>query len=77
MQEEWIQWEPIKDVSGKYSVDTMVLGEQGLIIGLSSQGDKTKKVEIRFEYTIDAYRYTNDSFNRKIWERILQKLVFF
>ena len=73
MQEEWIRWEPVDGLTGKYSVDTMSLGEQGLIIGLSSLSDNTKKIEIKFEYAIDAYRYTNDSFSFKIAGDLTEK----
>lgn len=73
MQEQWIRWEPIGGLAGKYSVDTMNLGEQGLIIGLSSLSNNTKKIEIKFEYTIDAYRYTNDSFSFKIAGDLTEK----
>lgn len=62
METEWIRWEPIDGLSGKYSVDSLIMGNDGLIIQLSSVNKDMKKVEIQFEYAIDAYRYTNDSF---------------
>ena len=73
MQEEWVRWEPIKDLSGKYSVDSVIMGEKSLTIGLSSECNPTKKVEVRFEYAVDAYRYTNDSFCLKVCTDLVAK----
>lgn len=73
MQEEWIKWEPVGGLKGKYSVNTMNLGEQGLIIVLSSLSNSAQKIEIKFEYAIDAYRYTNDSFSFKIAGYLAEK----
>lgn len=63
--EEWTRWEPIKDILGKYFVDSLILSDNGLAIQLSDW-DKEKKIEIIFDGCIDAYRYTNDSFSFKI-----------
>ncbi len=70
--EEWIRWEPIKDLSGKYYIDSLAISERGLIIQLSDH-DKVKKIEILFDSAIDGYRYTNESFCFKIFGDLSQK----
>lgn len=64
--EKWIRWEPLKDLSGKYYLDSFVWPEEGLIIELSNE-NKGKKIQILFDGSIDAFRYTNESFCFKIF----------
>ncbi len=62
--EEWTRWEPIKNLSGKYYVDAIILSDAGLIIQLS---ENAKKIELNFRYAADSYKYTNESFCFKIF----------
>lgn len=73
MQENWVQWNPLKGIVGKYDVDRVSMDERGLIIQLYSENNITKKVEVHFSYTLDAYRYTNDSFAFNICGDLSQK----
>lgn len=63
--EEWMRWEPINGVEGKYFVNLLSLSDDGLVIRLSDWDEK-KKIEVIFDGYVDAYRYTNDSFSFKI-----------
>jgi hypothetical protein len=70
--EKWIKWEPTKDLSGKYHVISITWPEDGIIIKLSDVNN-TKKIEIKFEYFVDAYRYTHESFCFKIFSDLSNK----
>lgn len=72
MQESWIQWRPLDNLSGKYNLDSLMHIEEGLVLRLSL-GVDCKKLEIRFEHQIDAYRYTNDSFCFKVCGDLTKK----
>lgn len=64
--EEWARWEPIKDISGKYYLDSFGWSEKGFIVELSSK-KKGKKIQVIFDNYIDAFRYTNESFYFKLF----------
>lgn len=70
--EEWTRWEPINGLSGKYSINSLTIAEDKLIIQLSDH-DKVKKIEIVFDNGIDGYRYTYESFCFKIFGDLSQK----
>ncbi len=59
--EEWIRWQPLKNVSGKYYLESVIWSERGVIIVLSDELN-LQKIEIQFENFVDAYRSTNESF---------------
>lgn len=59
--EEWVRWQPLEKLSGKYYLESITWSEQGVIIILSDKSN-TQKIEIRFENFVDAYRCTNESF---------------
>lgn len=64
--EEWIRWEPIKGLLGKYYIDSFGMSEEWDLVIQLSDHNNSKKIEIRFNGCIDAYRYTNDSFVFKV-----------
>ena len=72
--EEWIRWEPLKNISGRYYIDFfgMVGEEWDLVIKLSDK-NKKKQVEIRFEGVIASYRYTNESYCFGIFGELSKK----
>ncbi|MCL4415097.1 MAG: hypothetical protein M1365_00125 [Actinobacteria bacterium] len=70
--EEWTRWEPINGLSGKYSINSLTIAEDKLIIQLSDH-DKVKKIEIVFDNGIDGYRYTYESFCFKIFGDLSEK----
>jgi len=70
--EEWIRWEPVNDLSGKYYLDSWSWPEEGLLIGLSNE-KKAKKIQILFAGTIGSFRYINESFCFKICGNLSEK----
>ena len=58
---DWTPWNPIKDLSGQYFVDSLQESKDQFIIKLSNYRDG-KKIQIRFQHGIDTYRYINESF---------------
>ena len=70
--EQWARWEPINELSGKYSINSLIISEEKLVIQLSDH-DNIKKIEIIFNSGIDGYRYTNESFCFKIFGDLSQK----
>lgn len=62
--EKWNRWQPLETMVGKYYVDFLILSENALIIKLSN-GEQ--KIEIIFDESIDAFRYTDESFYFKIF----------
>ncbi len=63
--EQWTRWEPIQGLEGKYYLDSFAWLDKGFVIELIDSKQE-KKIEILFYYFIDAYRYTNESFNFKV-----------
>lgn len=70
--EEWNYWKPIQELSGKYYIDFLAISEERLMIQLSNE-NKVQKVEFIFDGTIDAYRYTNESFCFTIFAELSEK----
>lgn len=64
--EQWTRWEPIKGLSRKYYIDSTSDGIEGFIIILSDVENRKKRVRISFEYSVHAYRNTNESFTNQI-----------
>lgn len=60
--DKWTRWQPTQGLSGKYYIDSLIISKNwDLIVQLSNQ-DETQSIEITFKGSIDAYRYTNESF---------------
>jgi hypothetical protein len=71
--ETWSRWEPIKNLSGRYYINSFLLSEESdLVIKLSDEHN-LQKIEIRFDGAIDAYRYTNESFYFKTFGELTEK----
>ncbi len=62
MQEKWIRWEPISNLSAKYYIDSISDNIKEFKIVLSEYRDKKKKVQVIFKNSVDAYRSTDESF---------------
>jgi len=60
MTEEWTRWEPLKGLSHTYYLDSLIFSENKLIIELIGDPN-VKKIQIRFDSPIQAYRYTEES----------------
>lgn len=59
--EQWIRWEPIQGLEGKYYLDDFSWSKKGFIVELIHE-KKDEKIQILFDNYIDAFRYTNESF---------------
>ena len=70
--EEWIRWEPMKGLEGKHYLSSFGWSEKGFMVELMNFA-KGKKIQILFCWYVDAYRYTNESFNLKILDNASQK----
>ena len=68
--EEWIRWEPIKNLSGKYYLDNLIHSADEFIVKLS---DDKQKVELYSKLFIDAYRYTNKNYQLKVSKKLSEK----
>lgn len=62
MKEKWIKWEPIKNLSRKYYLESLVENHDGLKIMLSSAENDAKQILIYFQDSVKAYRKTDESF---------------
>lgn len=65
--EEWIRWEPIQNLAGKYYLDDLIHSADGLILKLS---DDNQKIEIFFDGCVEAYRYTNESYYTAVFLKL-------
>jgi len=73
MQEDWIRWEPLKGITGKYDVDYISDGKDGLVIKLYSETKETKAINVVFKDYADTYRHTNESFCFKVFGDLSEK----
>jgi len=60
MQEGWVRWEPIKGLSNKYDVKSLLISADGLMITLSADSNESHTVKVAFVSSSGAYRQTND-----------------
>ncbi|KKQ12044.1 MAG: hypothetical protein US22_C0004G0002 [candidate division TM6 bacterium GW2011_GWF2_36_6] len=64
MIEQWIKWEPIKELSSTYYVDLVIDSKKEFKIILSEEKNPQKKIHIIFENSVYAYRNTYESFRQ-------------
>lgn len=62
MNEQWIRWEPLADLSPKYNVNEINFNKKYLYIVLMEDELDNKIVEISFKKQIIAYTRTDESF---------------
>ena len=62
MKENWTRWEPILGLSESHYIDSVSNDENGFMIILLDANNKSKKLFIKFENSVDCYRSTNESY---------------
>ncbi len=70
--EKWIRWDLKEALSEKYYLDDLSWPDTGLIIKLRAASNE-QIIEIYFNESIDAFRYTNESFCFKIFGDLSKK----
>jgi hypothetical protein len=73
MTEQWIKWEPIKDLQGSYYLESIADGKEEFIIYLMNKENKYKKIKVSFGDSVDSYRSTYESFRQKDIHDIQEK----
>jgi hypothetical protein len=74
MKEEWVRWEPIEGLTGKYDIKSLCTDTNSLIITLYSCTSKEKhKIEFKFTSFVNAYRETNESFRINLFHELSKK----
>lgn len=59
--EQWVKWEPIKGLSKKYYIDSVIDNFDGFNILLSDEADQ-HQIKVTFETLVLSYRNTDESF---------------
>ena len=62
MQEQWIHWEPISNLSAKYNIDSISDGMDDFKVELTEYKNEKSKAIVTFENSVDAYRMTDETF---------------
>ncbi len=65
MVEQWIRWEPVKGLSDKYYIESIVDNMAGFEILMSDSKEQSNKIRVIFEHSVDAYRSTYGSFRQE------------
>jgi hypothetical protein len=65
ISEQWIKWEPIKNLAPKYYIDSISDNIDEFSITLSD-ADNKNKIKVTFETLVLSYRSTNESFRLSI-----------
>ncbi len=71
--EQWIRWEPIKDLSEKYYVDAISDTKKGFRITLLDAHNEKKKVKIFFKKSVDFYQSTEETLTIKRLDELFCK----
>ncbi len=66
MKEKFIKWEPIKNLGGKYYIESIEDNFDGLKIILSGPKENDNKVQILFDSNVLSYKSTDESFAQKL-----------
>lgn len=61
MNEQLVQWKPIKGLSKKYYVESISDSTEGFKIILFDSSDRRKKVHVIFEDSVESYKSTDES----------------
>lgn len=70
--EKWIRWEIKEALNESYYLDDLSWPDTGFKIKFRAESDK-QKIEIFFDESIDAFRYTNESFYFKLFGDLSDK----
>ena len=70
--ETWVRWELNRALMKKYYLDNVSWPDKGLLITLRADNNE-QVIEIFFNDSIDAFRYTNESFCFKIFENLTKQ----
>lgn len=71
-QEQWIKWEPIKDLNTVYEIIDVTSNPTKFTILMEDFRDETKKINIFFKNSVAAYRYTEESYRLNISSLFIQ-----
>ncbi len=73
-QEEWIYWDRMKDISGRYCIEAIYDKiDQGFSLLLMNNVDERKKINILFEKSVHAYRTTEEGLCLDTWHQLSKK----
>jgi hypothetical protein len=64
--EEWIQWKPIKELSSKYYIKSLVDQIENFKVILTPLNSEKGSVELVFKYGVEAYTKVEESFRVKL-----------
>ncbi len=62
MQEQWVQWKPVNNLSTKYNIDAISDSLDNFKVELTDYNNGKNKVIVTFENSVDAYRTTDETF---------------
>lgn len=65
VSEEWIRWMPIEGLARKYYVEEISDAMNGYSIVLCDSTNEGKKIKIFFEYSVRAFRSTDESLRQE------------
>jgi hypothetical protein len=67
IMEKWERWEPIKNLSSEYYLESILFDDDGLKIILSDEIDSTKKLNIVFDGVVASYKLTDETYKIETW----------
>lgn len=67
MTEQWSRWEPVKGLSSRYWLESILDTMEGFELLLSDASNRNKKVRIIFENSVDSYKSTNETFKVQLF----------
>ncbi len=73
MSEEWIKWEPLKELPSQYYIDSVSDTRKAFCIVLSDSNDSKNQIKFIFEGPVDSYRKTEETFTFSILDHIHKK----
>lgn len=62
MTEQWSKWEPVPGLSANYYMESILDTPDGFTIQFFDTNKEEKKVQVIFEYSVSAYKSTNESY---------------
>ena len=73
MEEQWIQWKPLEQLSTKYYIDSVIDKVDSFKINLIDAKSEKEKIEILFSEGVEAYTRVEESFRVKIIHELGKK----
>ena len=65
MLEQWIQWEPVKNLSNKYYIESISDNYKEFKIIFCNQKNSEEKLSMIFQGSIGSYKWTDETFRLK------------